>query len=344
MITGNSNGMQTPSFPHSAPRVAILGAGNMGTALAHALARNGCKVTVWDHFPEVMEEIREHRTNRRFLEEVELDPSIVVAATPPECVENADIVIPGLPSRFIEGVISQTIGGLKPGAILLNVAKGFAPGTTETIPVGLEHLAPEHPCAHLAGPCLAREFALGYPGGIVIAARNNEIAAKVAAAFAGDVFFPFLSTDLVGAALAGILKNSYAIFLGLLSRLVPGEKNLEATALTLCGLEMESILTRQGAEPETIRGLSGMGDLIATGLAPNSHNRRLGARLGYGESIDHIRSENAWLPEGASSTPILLQLAEKSGLRPPLLTCLNDVLAGTPADAGRIIAALRAGV
>lgn len=338
MITGNSNKMQIPSFP----RVAILGAGNMGTALAHALARNGCEITIWDHFPEVLEEIREQRTNQRFLADVTLDPRISVATTPTECVRNADIVIPSLPSRFIEGVVSQAISGLKPGAILLNVAKGFAPGTTDTMPVWLERLLPGHPCAHLAGPCLAGEFARGYPGGIVIAARHEHIASKVAQAFAGDVFIPFRSTDLVGAALAGILKNSYAIFLGLLSRLVPGEKNLEATALTLCGLEMESILIRQGSEPETIRGLSGMGDLIATGLAPNSHNRRFGVRLGNGESIDQIRSNNAWLPEGAGATPILLRLAEETGLRPPLLVTLNDVLTGTPPDAARVITALRA--
>ena len=341
MTTGDPNRMQTPSFPENAPRVAILGAGNMGTALAHALARNGCEVTVWDHFPEVLDEIREHRTNQRFLADVALDPRIGVATTPAECVRNADIVIPCLPSRFIESVISPAIGDLKPGAILLNVAKGFAPGTTDTMPVWLERLLPGHPCAHLAGPCLAGELARGLPGGIVIAARHDSIAAQVADAFAGDVFIPFQSTDLTGAALAGILKNSYAIFLGLLSRLVPGEKNLEATALTLCGLEMECILTCLGAEPETIRGLSGMGDLIATGLAPNSHNRRFGVRLGDGETIDQIREHNTWLPEGATATPILLRLAEETGLRPPLLVTLNDVLTGTPPDAARIITALR---
>ena len=341
MTTGNPSRMQTPSFPRNAPRVAILGAGNMGTALAHALARNGCEMIIWDHFPEVMEEIRVHRTNQRFLADVELDPRIAVASTPAECVRNAGIVIPCLPSRFIEGVISKTIGGLKPGAILLNVAKGFAPGTTETMPVWLERLLPDHPCAHLAGPCLAGEFARGLPGGIVVAARHDHVAAQVADAFSGDIFIPFRSTDLIGAALAGILKNSYAIFLGLLSRLVPGEKNLEATALTLCGLEMEMILVSQGAEPETIRGLSGMGDLIATGLAPNSHNRRFGVRLGEGESIDQIRSSNAWLPEGATATPILLQLADEKGLRPPLLTCLNEVLTGAPAEAEKLLAALR---
>lgn len=314
----------------------------MGTALAHALARNGCHVTIWDHFVEVLAEISQHNTNRRFLPGVPLNGEIRLASEPYECVHNADIVIPSLPSRFIEGVITQTIGGLKPGAVLLNVAKGFAPESSETIPAWLERLLPGHPCAHLAGPCLAREFALGYPGGIVIAARDMGVAAKVAAAFAGDVFYPFLSADLVGAALAGILKNSYAIFLGLLNRLLPGEKNLEATALTLCGLEMESILASQGADSATIRGLSGMGDLIATGIAPDSHNRRLGARLGDGESIDQIRSTNEWLPEGVTATPILLRLAEESGLRPPLLTCLNEVLDGTPPDAVRIVAALRA--
>ena len=335
--------MQTPSSQPSGPRIAILGAGNMGTALAHALARNGCEVTVWDHFSEVLQEIREHRTNRKFLAGVDLDPRITVTITPAGCVKDADIVIPSLPSRFIEAVISQAIGGLKPGAILLNVAKGFAPGTTDTIPVWLEGQVPSHPCAHLAGPCLAGEFARGLAGGIVVAARHDHIAAQIAAAFAGDVFIPFSSTDLTGAALAGILKNSYAIFLGLLSRLVPGEKNLEATALTLCGLEMEIILTRQGAEPETIRGLAGMGDLIATGLAPDSHNRRFGVRLGDGESIGKIRSNEAWLPEGAAAPPILLQLAEESGLRPPLLTCLNEVLDGTPPDLSRMMTAFRSG-
>lgn len=325
-------------------RIAILGAGNLGSALAHVLSRQGNPVTLWDHFDPVREEIRTRRTNERFLPGIQLHADIRVADTPAGCVKGADIVIPCVPSRFIEAVVESADDHLGADAVFLNVAKGFAPQTTRTIPCWLEDRFPRHACAHLAGPCLAGEFSLGYPGGIVIAARKMQVAEKVAAAFTGEGFTPVeCSDDLEGAALAGILKNSHAIFLGMLDHLVTGGNNLKATALTHCAREMESVLTAFGAKTATIRGLAGLGDLLATGLASDSHNRRLGVRLGKGDTVRQILSEGDWLPEGATATPVLLRMAQEKGLEPPVLNYLAGVLDGTPPDAAGILSVFRCG-
>lgn len=332
--------MDTSAHTSGLPRIAILGAGNMGTALAQALALQGRSVSLWDHFPEVVREIREHRTNRRFLPAVNLDPGIHASLAPEECVRGAGIVALCVPSAFAADTLRLAAGTLDKDAVLLNVAKGFAPGGTEILPAWLERLAPGHQCAHLAGPALANEFARGRPSFIVIAAKEQAASVKVACGLAGSILRPSVTTDLKGATLCGILKNSYAIFLGLLERQGPGGRNLEASALALCGWEMESILVALGADPSTVRGLAGIGDLMATGIAPDSHNRKIGASLGGGESLEQIRSRTGWMPEGVQASPLLLELAAGCGQQPPLLEFLCRVLAGTKPDAGEIMDAL----
>lgn len=310
------------------PRLAILGAGNMGTALAQALALQGRKVTAWDHFPEVAREIREHRTNRRFLPAIDLDPRIHATTDAEECVRGAGIVILCVPSAFAAEVLRPLVGSLEEGTVILNVAKGFAPEGGEILPTWLKRIAPGHPCAHLAGPALANELARGWPTFIQIAAATQAAAETVATALAGTVLIPSITTDLKGAALCGILKNSYAILLGLLEGVVPGGRNLQATAITLCGQEMETLLVAMGAEVSTVRGLAGIGDLVATGIAPDSHNRKIGIRLGGGQTLEQVQGQTGWLPEGVRASPILLELAHGCGQRPPLLDWLCGVLAG----------------
>lgn len=322
-------------------KIAILGAGNMGTAIAQALALQGEEVSIWDHFPEVVREIREQRINRRFLPDIPLDPKIHATRTAVECVMGAGIVFVCVPSAFAGAVLAPVIGFLEKDAVLINVAKGFAPHGNVILPRWLGRLTPGHSWVHLAGPALANEFARGLPTFIVIASESREIGAKVAKALAGRILIPSVTTDLDGAALCGILKNSYAVLMGLLEKLGPAGCNFQSSALVLCGREMASLMIAYGARSETVHGLAGMGDLLATGLAPDSHNRGLGMRLGEGLSLAEIEATKGWLPESVKATPILLALANAHGEPAPLLRCLAGIIAGAKPDADRLMDAFR---
>jgi glycerol-3-phosphate dehydrogenase (NAD(P)+) len=324
-------------------RIAILGAGNMGSALAHALASQGAAVSIWDHFPETIAEILSDRTNHRYLPGIDLHPAIRPQASAADCVRDARLVILCVPSIFVESVLLPLLPSLRADAILLNVAKGFAPDGKATLPAWLQAIAPDHDRAHLAGPALADEIARGCPTFLTIAAHHSATAEETASIIRGEILIPGTTTDLTGAVLAGILKNSHAIFLGLLDRLCGHGHNLSAAALTLCGMEMERLLTAMDARPETIRGLPGLGDLTATGGSPRSHNRRLGQDLADGLPPAGLHRKGVHVPEGVRATATFLQAACDHRVEVPILSAVAAILGGTlPPTPSTLLDALRA--
>jgi glycerol-3-phosphate dehydrogenase (NAD(P)+) len=144
-------------------KIAVLGAGNIGTAMAHVLASQGHEVAIWDFFPEVVEDIHLRRENRRFLSGVRLHEGVRAASDSGECVTAAELVVVGVPSLFVSATLVPVVPRLRRNAILLNLAKGFAPRTKELPSSLLGRLAPGHSCVHLAGPAIANELARGLP-------------------------------------------------------------------------------------------------------------------------------------------------------------------------------------
>jgi len=322
-------------------RIAVLGAGNLGTALAQALAGNGHQVAIWDFFPDVVEDIRKRRKNRRFLPGLRLHPGICAVESAPECVVGASLVIISVPSSFVRSTLVQALPTLGTGAVLLNVAKGFSPGTRQSLLSLFGRLAPGHACAHLAGPCIANEIAEGLPTAIVIASADLPAAQRVAAWFSGRIFLPSTTTDVMGAILGGILKNVYAVLLGCLEGLSGPSRNLEASILSACVHEMASIAIAHGGKAETLHGLAGLGDLIATGFSPDSHNRKLGQQLAAGMSVVEIKKDLGWLPEGARAATTACALARAGGVRAPLAGWVRRVLAGAPPSLDGLLRVLR---
>ena len=213
----------------------------MGTAIAHVLASQGQEVSIWDHFPEVIQSMRHKRVNHRFLPGIHLHGNITVCDSAQECVATAGILVICVPSAFTTQTLLPLVRYLEPGAILLNVAKGFAPGSMQLMPNHLEEIAPGHPCVHLAGPAIANEFVRGLTASVVMASSSNEAAETVAAKFSGPAFQVTVTKDLVGAALAGIMKNTYAILLGCLEEMGGKSRNLESAASTASIREMAAI-------------------------------------------------------------------------------------------------------
>jgi len=323
-------------------RISLLGAGNMGTAMAHALASTGHDVAIWDFFPEVVEDIRERRENRRFLPGVRLAESIRTVNSPIECVEGAALVAVCVPSPFVSSTLSQVLPELSKDAILLNIAKGFEPSTRQLLPFFLKRLAEGHPCVHLAGPVIANELMRGQAASIVFASTDADASARVAGWFSGRLFQASTTTDVTGAAFGGILKNVYAILLGCQETISPNSRNLEAAVLTASVREMAAIAVVHGGQPHTIYGLAGLGDLVATGFSRDSHNRRFGQQLAAGQTVAEIRKEVGWLPEGVQATHDACAIAKACGVRAVMAQWVRRTLGGKPPSLSGLLRALRA--
>jgi glycerol-3-phosphate dehydrogenase (NAD(P)+) len=322
-------------------KIAVLGAGNMGTAMAHVLAGHGHEVALWDFFPEVMAGILRHRENRRFLPGVHLHTGVHPAPTAPACVAGAKLVVVSVPSVFVGSTLTPVLPALEPGAVLLNVAKGFAPGTRQPLPLMLRRLARGHPCVHLAGPAIANELAGGLPAPVVLAAEDLFVAGRVAQWLEGPSFIPATTSDVAGAALGGILKNVYAILLGGLETLGGETRNLEAAVLSASVHEMAAIARAQGGRTATLYGLAGLGDLVATGFSCDSHNRKFGQMLASGRTVPAIAAETGWLPEGAQATATACALARAAHVRAPLAGLVRRWIRGAPPSLAAVVRVLR---
>jgi glycerol-3-phosphate dehydrogenase (NAD(P)+) len=299
---------------------------------------------VWDHFPEVVEDIRQRRENRRFLAGIALHERIRAVASAVECVDGAALVVLGIPSRHAGSILEKVVPHLDGRACLLNVAKGFEPGSLRPMWHQLADLAPGHPCVQMGGPAIANEFARGIPASIVLASPDEGAARRVAEWFAGAWFMPIATTDVAGVSLGGILKNVYAILLGALEELDGGFRNLEAAALSAGMNEMAAIATACGGRAETIFGLAGLGDLIATCFSKDSHNREFGRRLASGQSAKEIESAVGWLPEGARAALAASEMAHEASLRAPLADLAVHWIEGGVPTMDSITTALRASV
>ena len=308
--------------------IAILGAGNMGTALAQVLARNGARVVLWDHFRDVVEEINRAHSNARYLPGMQLHANISAAATVLESVRNARLIVLATPSPFIQATVDQALPGCAADAVFLSVAKGIDPASREPIHRRLATQLGARPLVFLAGPAIANEFFRGLPGGIVLAAQPVAVAESLRPVFEGDVFRVTTTADVTGAALGGILKNIYAILLGYVAAAAGAARNLEAAVLNASLREMATLGRALGAERETIYGLAGLGDLVATGFSDDSHNRRYGQKLGAGKSPTDIRRETPLLPEGARTVDVACAWADATGTPVPLARFVHRAVAG----------------
>lgn len=322
-------------------KIAVLGAGNIGTAMAHVLASNGHEVAIWDFFPEVVEDIRLHRENRRFLPSVRLHGGVRATAHAGECVTDAALVVVGVPSLFVASTLAPVVPALEKRAVLLNLAKGFAPRTRQLPPVLIGRLAPGHSCVHLAGPAIANELARGLPAAVVLAAEDERIAVRVASWLAGPALIVATTTDVAGTALGGILKNVYAILLGCLETLSGGARNVEAAALNASLHEMAAIARAHGGQASTLYGLAGLGDLVATGFSRDSHNRKFGQSLASGKTVAEIATEMRWLPEGARAATAACALARAGKVRAPLAGLVRRWIGGVPPSLDGLIRALQ---
>lgn len=308
-------------------RVAVLGAGSWGTALARLLGENGHSVRLWDHDAGRAAAMQRDRENARYLPGFRLPETVAVTNDLEGAAEWSETVVLAVPSGAVRALLARCAACLSGEHAILSAAKGLEPETGKTVSEVCAEYVPEagSRVAVLSGPNLATELARGIPTATVIAAREPHLAATLQGAFQTRSFRPYTSEDVTGVELGGALKNIVAIAAGISDGLGYGD-NTKASLLTRGLAEMVRLGARLGARPETFRGLSGMGDMIATCAGRLSRNYRVGLGLAEGRPLDAVLADMGQVAEGVPTARAAVTLARREGVDLPVFESIHAVL------------------
>ncbi len=306
-------------------RVAVLGAGSWGTALAALLADRGHDVILWAYEPQVAAEIGDGE-NRTYLPGVRLPPGLTSSTDLTAALVDVDMVVSVTPSQFVRHVIVEAAPAIPPDALLVSASKGIETSTLMRMDEIFAEILPgavQERFSVLSGPSFAREVAEGAPTAVVVASRSETARLRVQAAFQTDRFRVYTNEDVVGVELGGALKNVIALAAGVAAGLGYGHNT--RAALTTRGLaEMTRLGMAMGAQRSTFAGLAGMGDLVLTCTGDLSRNRTVGFRLGQGETLEEILGEMTAVAEGVKTAQATVDLAARHGVELPIC---SEVLA-----------------
>jgi glycerol-3-phosphate dehydrogenase (NAD(P)+) len=314
-------------------RVAVIGAGNWGTALANLLARKGIDVVIWSFESDVAETINQDHTNPRYLRGIDLHHGLRATPDLPEAVRGADWIVSVTPTQHVRQVMQQAARHMEPTALLVSASKGIELSTLDPLDRVLGEVTPRSlPApAFLSGPSFALEVAREQPTAVTVASRDPASAQRTQQLFQAPYFRVYTTPDVMGVELGGALKNVIAVAAGMASGLGLGHNAL--AALITRGLaEMARLGVALGADPLTFAGLAGMGDLILTCTGELSRNRAVGVELGKGRSLDEILSGMDTVAEGVSTARAAHALARKHNIEMPIVQQVHAVLfENTPA-------------
>ena len=322
-----------------AEKIAVLGAGSWGTALAVHLGRAGHDVRLWARDPELVGAIRLHRVNPRYLTEITI-PEIVVATTDAEAaLAGVRTVVVAVPSHVVRAVVRSARAWVPRDAVLVSAAKGIEAESldrmskviAEEMPVGM-------PVVVLSGPSFAVEVARGLPTAVLAASADAAAAAFIQECFRGPSFRLYGSDDVAGVEIGGALKNVIAIAAGVVEGLGLGHNSM-AALITRGLVEISRLAGAEGGRRETLSGLSGLGDLVLTCTGDLSRNRHVGIELGRGRTLEEVLAGMRMVAEGVRTTGAALALGARHGIELPIAAEMSAVLEGrrSPAEAVEIL-------
>ncbi|MDR1050486.1 MAG: NAD(P)-dependent glycerol-3-phosphate dehydrogenase [Deltaproteobacteria bacterium] len=289
--------------------VAVVGAGSWGTTLALHAARMGLRVRLWARREEFAGRLRDERENAEFLPGQKFPASLVVSSDPAEVARGAGVVLWVVPSHALRSVARLILPRCDPGSLHVSASKGIEDETFSTMTEVLrQEGCPAGDAGVLSGPSFAREVAAGLPTAVTLAFPGRGAQVAVQSLLSTPVLRLYTSSDVLGVELGGALKNVYAIAAGISDGLNLG-LNARAALVTRGINEMGRLAKAMGANPLTLSGLSGVGDLILTATGDLSRNRRVGVRLGAGESLDSILSGSHQVAEGVRNAKSVWGLA-----------------------------------
>lgn len=312
-------------------KIAILGAGSWGTALANVVAENNQEVRLWTHNPAQAREISDQHTNQKYLPTAILNDNLMATDNMALAVSDVDIVLSVVPTKAVRQVAHQLADVLvkqNHRVILAHATKGLEPVTFKRISEMLSEEVPAQyrtALAMLSGPSHAEDVIKHDLTAVSIASDDPNAAKLMQSIFANDVFRPYTNHDLLGSELASALKNIIAIGSGALIGLGYGA-NAQAALLTRGLVEMRALGQAMGAKPETFLGLAGIGDLIVTGMSPNSRNYRAGRELGSGKSLAEVENTMGMVIEGVSTTKAVYEFSVQHQVDMPITKAIYQVL------------------
>jgi glycerol-3-phosphate dehydrogenase (NAD(P)+) len=310
-------------------KVAVLGAGSWGTAFSIVLADGGNDVTLWARREEAAQAINDRRENADYLPGIELPPAVTATHDAERALAGADVVVLGMPSQSLRDNLPTFVPYLERDAVLLSLAKGIELGTLKRMSEVIAEVAEVDPgrIAVISGPNLAKEIARREPAASVVACEDESVATMLQQRCHSPAFRPYTSVDVLGCELGGAYKNVVALCVGMAVGLGFGD-NTTASLITRGLAETARLAMRLGANPLTLMGLAGLGDLVATCSSPLSRNRTFGEKLGQGMTVEEIYASTRQVAEGAKSCSSIRALAARHDVEAPIAEHVDDVVAG----------------
>ncbi|WP_027363379.1 NAD(P)H-dependent glycerol-3-phosphate dehydrogenase [Desulfotruncus alcoholivorax] len=309
-------------------KVAVLGAGSWGTALAAHLAGKGYQIGLWSRRPDQVEQLNASRENSRYLPGVRLAENILVTSNLERILSAVEYVVFSVPSHSFRQVLADALPYIAENALVINTAKGIEENSLQRMSEVFIEVAGTVRAKNytvLSGPSHAEEVALKMPTAVVIAAVSNESAARVQDLFMTDTFRVYTNPDIIGVELGGALKNIIALGTGIVDGLI-GSDNTKAALMTRGLAEITRLGMAMHANPLTFAGLAGLGDLIVTCTSKHSRNRRAGIEIGKGKSLEQALAGVNMVVEGVRTTRATRGLARTWGVEMPITEQMYQVL------------------
>lgn len=305
-------------------RIAILGAGNMATAMAYHLSKQKHKIILYCIEPDVEKQINTRHRNDRYLAGIALPKTISATSSLQTALKDARIMIVAIPSNAVLQALQQAAPFMHPDLMTASLSKGFDAKTGEIITLAQKNILPAKIARRLCmlgGPAIANELVQGKPMAFVVAGKDKTTRQTIAQILTVDNVKAVQSSDLLGVSLAAALKNAYAIALGFCDGL-NYPTNTKALVATMAVSEMADIMLKSGADPKSAQSLAGLGDLLVTGWSSHGRNRRYGEAL-IRAKTNNPRSLGLTTVEGISAARFGMRLSQKLGTKTPLLSAVH---------------------
>jgi len=316
---------------HRNNKIAVIGAGSWGTALAGYLAGKEYVVSLWGHRKDRIEELKKYRENRKYLPGLLFNEYISLTCDIGDAVQKASIVCMVVPSHGFREVFKNVVKNITSHACIISAVKGIENNSLMTMSQVMTQVLEENNKNHLAhlsvlsGPSFAREVADGLPTAITIGSRDKSYARELQLIFGSDILRVYTSSDIMGIEICAALKNVVAIAAGISDGLNFG-LNARSAIITRGLVEISRLGLKMGADKDTFSGLSGIGDLILTCTGDLSRNRSVGINLGRGKKLKDILNEMDMVAEGIKTTESGYKLAKKHGVEMPILEQVYEIL------------------
>ena len=272
---------------------------------------------LWARSEETVADVNEHHRNRRYLPDHELNPALRATSDLGEALGTADMVVMGIPSQAFRETLREAVPHIRPWVPVVSLTKGLELDSGLRMTEVVHEELPGHPVGVLTGPNLAKEIMDGAATASVLAMQDEAVAQALQELFGTEAFRVYTNGDLVGCELGGVFKNVIAIAAGMADGMGTGD-NTRAALITRGLAEITRIGVAYGGSPLTFAGLTGMGDLIATCISPQSRNRTVGQKLGEGMVIDDIITEMNQVAEGVKSCRAVQAMAQQAGVEAPI--------------------------